>query len=214
VVGPSCAHGICFTFMKAEGADEREVPGAQVNAPHQRTSTTELQPKPFPRTTRHRRTANNRSPDLKVTWHARGRVRSTERDSLSTLSTTTTTARNAYRGTHPRRIQIISRQDTNHRMGSLLQRHHWPQRFWKAKTSLDAICFVLGLTNMSSVSVLHGLCGISPLIRSPIFRCVRRISRILSTNVGKPVSRRPRSPSSLTTRTGKIVHLEWRTLLR
>lgn len=79
---------------------------------------------------------------------------------------------------------------------------------------LDAICFVLGLTNMSSVRVLRGLSGIFPLIRSSIFRCVRRISRILSTNVGKPVSRRPQSRSSLTTRTGKIVHLEWRTMLR
>ena len=165
-----------------------------------------------------RPTANTTQPDER--WHeghvaCTGRVQSTQRDSLSTRSTMTrTTARHAHRGTHPGGLQIIPRQDTNHRMGSLLQRHHWPQRFWKAKTSLDAICFVLGLTNMSSVSVLHGLCGISPLIRSPIFRCVRRISRILSTNVGKPVSRRPRSPSSLTTRTGKIVHLEWRTLLR
>jgi predicted ATPase len=42
---------------------------------------------------------------------------------------------------------------------------------------LDAICFVLGLTNMSSVRVSHDHPSLL-LIASLVFRCVRRINKI------------------------------------
>ena len=78
---------------------------------------------------------------------------------------------------------------------------------------LDAICFVLGLTNMSSVRILHHHLLLL-LIFFLVFRCVRRINKISSINVDKLASRRPRSRLSLTTRTGRIVRLEWRITLR
>jgi predicted ATP-binding protein involved in virulence len=77
---------------------------------------------------------------------------------------------------------------------------------------LDAICFVLGLTNMSSDHVLHN--PFPPRNHSLLFRCVHRINEISSINVDKLASPRPPSQSSLTIRTGKTVHLEWRTTLR
>jgi predicted ATP-binding protein involved in virulence len=59
---------------------------------------------------------------------------------------------------------------------------------------LDAICFVLGLTNMSFVRILHHLCNISLLIICPSLRCVRRTNRISYINVVKPASQRHLSP--------------------
>jgi len=79
---------------------------------------------------------------------------------------------------------------------------------------LDAICFVLGLTNMSSVRVPHHLCITPLLIMSSYFRCVPRINRISYINVDKLASPRHLSPSSLTTRTGKTALQEWRAALR
>lgn len=79
---------------------------------------------------------------------------------------------------------------------------------------LDAICFVLGLTNMSSVRVLDILSSTYPLTMSPLLRCVRKINRISSISVVRPASPRHRSPSCLITQTGKVAHLEWRTALR
>ena len=79
---------------------------------------------------------------------------------------------------------------------------------------LDAICFVLGLTNMSSVRVLHIPCSVYPLITSSSLRCVRKTNRISSTNVVRPALPRPRLPSSLIIRTRKIAQSECTTALR
>jgi structural maintenance of chromosome 2 len=79
---------------------------------------------------------------------------------------------------------------------------------------LDAICFVLGLTNMSSVRLPHHLHNTLLLIMSSSIRCAPRINRISYTNVDKPVSPRHLSPSSLTTQIGKTARLGWRTTLR
>jgi hypothetical protein len=73
---------------------------------------------------------------------------------------------------------------------------------------LDAICFVLGLTNMSSVRCSNTSRSVYKLLFS--LRCGRRINRISFTSVVRLASQRPQSPSSLTTRTGKTAPLEWR----
>src|SRR6266702_5513006 len=76
---------------------------------------------------------------------------------------------------------------------------------------LDAICFVLGLTNMSSVrgsNTSYSVYNLVSLLFSP--RCARRINRISFTSVDRLASQRPPSPSSLTIRTGKTAPQEWR----
>jgi len=117
--------GSCRSFMKAEDANEKnDAPEAlgNCNAHHQRT--TNPQPKLF----RGRRgtgaTAEN------VTWSARGRVKSTR---LASIRQQPRRSNHAYRGAHPRRLQIVPSQDSNHRMGPIFQRHHWPQWFGKVK---------------------------------------------------------------------------------
>jgi len=67
---------------------------------------------------------------------------------------------------------------------------------------LDAICFVLGLTNMSSVRVPHHLCN-KLLTMSPSLRYVRGINRTSYKIVDQPESQGYLSPSSSTTQTGK-----------
>jgi len=57
---------------------------------------------------------------------------------------------------------------------------------------LDAICFVLGLTNMSSVRVPHDY-NPSSTYASLVFRCAHRISKISSINVDRLASPRPLS---------------------
>lgn len=78
---------------------------------------------------------------------------------------------------------------------------------------LDAICFVLGLTNLSSVRIPLDHFFLL-LIAFLVFRCAHRISKISSINVDRLASQRPLSRSSLTIRTGRIVRLEWRTTPR
>jgi len=50
---------------------------------------------------------------------------------------------------------------------------------------LDAICFVLGLTNMSSVCVSHHLCNTLLHIMTSSLRCMPRINRISYINMDK-----------------------------
>jgi predicted ATP-dependent endonuclease of OLD family len=77
---------------------------------------------------------------------------------------------------------------------------------------LDAICFVLGLTNMSSVRRSNTAHSVYDLIFS--FRCGRRINRISFTSVDRLASQRPLSLSSLTIQTDKTAPLEWRIMHR
>lgn len=69
---------------------------------------------------------------------------------------------------------------------------------------LDAICFVLGITNMAQVRDLFS--GYAGLNYQPCFcRCVRRTNKISFTNVDKLVLPKRVLPSSSTTPTGKKV---------
>ena len=77
---------------------------------------------------------------------------------------------------------------------------------------LDAICFVLGLTNMSSVRRSNTFHSVYNLFFS--LRCGRRINRISFISVVRLALQKPQSPLSLTTRTGKTVPLEWRIMHR
>ena len=70
---------------------------------------------------------------------------------------------------------------------------------------LDAICFVLGITNMSTV------CLSRRLLRATHFccllRCAPQINKIWFTSVGRPVLQEPASLSSLIIRIGQRVLL-------
>lgn len=59
---------------------------------------------------------------------------------------------------------------------------------------LDAICFVLGLTNMSSARTPHDHNLSCVLIFSLVIRCAHRISKISFINVDRLASPRPLSP--------------------
>ena len=56
---------------------------------------------------------------------------------------------------------------------------------------LDAICFVLGITNMSQVRIIYDPALLYANDACLGCRCVHRISRTLSTNEGKLVSPKP-----------------------
>jgi hypothetical protein len=86
----------------------------------------------------------------------------------------------AHRGTHPR--GLITGWDPSFNPITGLNA--------SGKSNiLDAICFVLGLTNMSSVHLLHN--PVPPRSHSLFFRCVHRISKISSINLDKLASPRP-----------------------
>ena len=148
-----------------------------------------------------------------ITWSARGRVASTRRND-SERAEEPRQVKDANRGTHPRRLQVLPSQNSNNRMGSLFQCHHGSQRFRKVQ---HPRCHLLRprshehVIRARSSSPLHHT---PSLIVSSYFRCVPRINRISYINVDKLASPRHLSPSSLTTRTGKTALQEWRAALR
>jgi hypothetical protein len=146
-----------------------------------------------------------------VTWSARGRVKSTRLASI----------RPQPRRSNMRIEELILEGFKSYPVRTQIT--GWDPSFnaitglnGSGKSNiLDAICFVLGLTNMSSVRVLHILSSsIYPLTMFPFSRCVRKTNRISSISVVRPASPRHRSQSSLIIRTGKAARLEWKTTLR
>ena len=149
----------------------------------------------------------------KITWSARGRVSSTRLD--FDFSCTSNNDKSKMRieelilegfKSYPVRTQITGWDPSFNAITGLNG---------SGKSNiLDAICFVLGLTNMSSVRLPHHLRNTLHLIMSSSLRCAPRINRISYTNADKPVSPRHLSLSSLTTQIGKTARLGWRTTLR
>ena len=78
---------------------------------------------------------------------------------------------------------------------------------------LDAICFVLGITNMAQVRMLFPVHA-DPHCQLCFCRCVRRTNKISYTNVDKLVSPKQALPSSSTTQIGRKVQSDWRIISR